>query len=389
MSSLPILEPHDKNCEYPTPNKAKVQAVIEFNNTHGVIYSKKDVFEYFHIPLRTGWRMISNQGQLTARRLVHDSNRKETRGRKRKITPQQIKAMEDLIQTIGWEVRQLNWLQLGEQVGIDGISSRTIARIMGNEFHYSKCIACTKSYVSLSAARNRLQFAITMLSRYPHPEDWRRVRFSDEVHFGLGHKGKVWIIRKPGERYCSDCIQEVNEPQEKDRKRIHCWAAIGYNFKSEIHFYECKNNNGKLTQLEYISKILEPIVKPWIDYGDDFVLEEDGDSAHGPTKNNNIVRQWKLQNKLEFYINCAQSPDLSPIENVWQPPKAHTRAHAHWDDETLKEPIQEGWDGIIQEWINRRIDSMPVRLKQVIEREGKLCTIEVLPRPHEKRKGVV
>ena len=30
--------------------------------------------------------------------------------------------------------------------------------------------------------------------------DWKKVRFSDEVHFGRGPQRKLRIIRKPGER---------------------------------------------------------------------------------------------------------------------------------------------------------------------------------------------
>lgn len=86
-----------------------------------------------------------------------------------------------------------------------------------------------------------------MLCKYPTPEAWRRVRFSDEVHFGLGPRGKLRVIQKPGKRYCGDCIQETNKPKEKDQNKIHCWAAIGYNFKLEIIFYITKNSNGKMT----------------------------------------------------------------------------------------------------------------------------------------------
>jgi hypothetical protein len=84
-----------------------------------------------------------------------------------------------------------------------------------------------------------------------------------------------------------------------------------------------------MTQEDYIMQILEKAVKPWLQRGDDFALEEDGDSSHGPTNNRNIVRKWKEENKLEYYFNCAQSPDLSPIENCWQPVKSHTRTFAH------------------------------------------------------------
>jgi hypothetical protein len=130
---------------------------------------------------------------------------------------------------------------------------------------------------------------------------------------------------------------------QKDEKRVHAWGAAGYDFKiPKLIFYEVStNSNGKMTQQVYRDVILEPIVKPWLHSGQSFWLEEDGDSGHGPAKNNNTVRKWKEENGLKYFFNCTHSPDLSPIENCWQPPKAHTRRVPHWDDQTTKELMQE------------------------------------------------
>ncbi len=61
--------------------------------------------------------------------------------------------------------------------------------------------------------------------------------FSDEVYFGQGNLDKLKIIHKVGMRYCQDCIEEIHEPIEKDKKRYHRWEAVGHNFKSDIPFY--------------------------------------------------------------------------------------------------------------------------------------------------------
>ena len=45
-----------------------------------------------------------------------------------------------------------------------------------------------------------------------------------------------------------------------------------------------------MTLSDYRDQILNPIVKPWIQRGDDFVLEEDGDFGHGTGKSN-IIRK--------------------------------------------------------------------------------------------------
>lgn len=102
-----------------------------------------------------------------------------------------------------------------------------------------------------------------MLQRYPNPQDWYRVRFSYEVHFGYGLQDKLYIICKASMQYCHSCIQKNFEPAKKDRKRYHCWAAIGHDFKSDIIFYKVAGNtNKKMSKQAYINQILEPIVKP-------------------------------------------------------------------------------------------------------------------------------
>jgi hypothetical protein len=231
--ATPMLEEHEKNEHQPTPNRAKVQAIIEFNDAHNIPYFKSDVFRHFQVAPRTGWRIISpNKLSLSARTHHNDPNIPETRERKAKLGGADIKRMDHFIPNNGFDARVLTWGQLAEACQIEKVSERTIRRVLGDSLHYSKCLACCNQWVSPSAAQNRLRYATEMLRKYPTPESWRRVRFSDEVHFGLGPQGKLRILRKPGERYCGDCVQEVNEPREKDRKRIHCWAAIGYDLYS-------------------------------------------------------------------------------------------------------------------------------------------------------------
>ena len=105
-----------------------------------------------------------------------------------------------------------------------------------------------------------------MLERYPEPENWHRVRFSDKVHQAIRPEGSLYIIRKPGERYYADYIQHREEKdgyKKKELKKVHAWAAVGYDFKSPLTFYTIpSNNNGKMTQKAYIEQILTPVVQP-------------------------------------------------------------------------------------------------------------------------------
>lgn len=46
------------------------------------------------------------------------------------------------------------------------------------------------------------------------------------------------------------------------------------------------------------------------------------------------------------------------------------RKHPHWDEQSLMDILQEGWDNVSQEYINELVESMPKRLQDVIRLEG-------------------
>ena len=41
-----------------------------------------------------------------------------------------------------------------------------------------------------------------MIQKYPRLEDWHRIRFSNEVHFGYDIQNKLRIIEKVDMYYC-------------------------------------------------------------------------------------------------------------------------------------------------------------------------------------------
>ena len=114
--------------------------------------------------------------------------------------------MEDILAG-GFQYRILNWRQLATLAGISGVSYCTIRQHM-QDLDYHSCIACDKNWMSPHMKDQRVDLSRNMLQLRPNPDDWKNVRFSDEVHFGLGPQRKLQIIQRSGERYCADCIQE-------------------------------------------------------------------------------------------------------------------------------------------------------------------------------------
>ncbi|KAF1960716.1 hypothetical protein CC80DRAFT_523056 [Byssothecium circinans] len=302
---------------YDTPRKARIKGAIDFCDWRRLPYYKTDVFRFNGVSRQRGYEIIS-QDNPEADRTHHNSKiSPEKRGRPPLLSSKDIERCDRFLQDLGWDAR-LNF----------DVAGNTLKEAIGS-MDYHKCIACTKGWVSKRTAKTRHEWATNMLAAYLEAIMWHRVRFSDEMR----------IIRQPGERYCADCIQHtLNRDDEKALEK---------------------------------DSILKPIVKPWIDRGDDFVLEEDNDSGHS-TGQRNIVRTWKEKNGLNYYFNCPSSPDLSPIENCWQPPKQFLKRYPYWDEFETQELVLEGWENISQAFINERVNSMPQRLRDCIEMEGEI-----------------
>lgn len=114
---------------------------------------------------------------------------------------------------------------------------------------------------------------------------------------------------------------------------------------------------------------MEEIVIPFATYiGDSFTLMHDNARPHTA----NIVKRYLEEVELEVMDWPACSPDLNPIEQVWDRLGRQTRQRdpAPSTKETLKTALLEEWDRIPQEFIDNLIRSMPRRLGAVIKARG-------------------
>lgn len=206
----------------------------------------------------------------------------------------------------------------------------------------------------LEFARNHLNWTI---------DQWASVLFSDECRMTLyGSDGRRNVMRRPGERYAQCCISET---VSYGGGSVMFWGGISLTGHTELVFIR----RGGLTAARYVTEILEEYVMPYAGYiGEDFQLMQDNARPHVA----HIVTRYLEDVGIRVMQWPARSPDLNPIEHLWDTLKQKVRARnpAPTTLGELEIAVNEEWDRIPQGTIKILIRSMKRRMQAVIKARG-------------------
>lgn len=209
--------------------------------------------------------------------------------------------------------------------------------------------------------RARLEYARQYVNWTP--EQWSNVLFSDETRVSLrGPDGRQRVYRRRNERF-EECTLVNTVPFNGGS--IMFWGGISTESRTELVFFD----RGALNAERYEREVLEDIVAPFAAlHGDNFVLMHDNARPH--TARN--VTAYLNATGIATLGSPACSPDLNPIEHIWDALKRRVRprTNRHMGLGELKNLIHEEWDNIPQELIRNVILSMTNRLREVIRARG-------------------
>ena len=220
-----------------------------------------------------------------------------------------------------------------------------------------------KPFLSKVHKRRRILFGKTEKDR-----NWRRVCWSDEATFEIGYDGRNWwVTRAPGEEY----LEKNLKPSFKSgRTAVGVWGCFMDTILGPLVIIP---KGARMNQTRYTEEILKPHFVPFYrkmrrKYGKEVVMQEDGAKYHFAP----IPAKYKDSFKIKRLEWPPQSPDLSPIENVWKQLKDRISARRH-RIKTIQEmemALKQEWGKIEEEFLDKLMESMPRRIKQMLQNKG-------------------
>lgn len=239
------------------------------------------------------------------------------------------------------------------------VSEITLRRYLHKNNIYGR-IGVKKPFVN---AANKLKRWGWAKSKKDWVDEWENIIWSDESRFEVFKgDGKRYVWRNSKEKYNPKCLIPTFKSGQES---VMIWGCFTKNKLGPLVRLE-----GRITANIYI-EMLENHLLPFIndlENKDNYTFQED----NAPIHTAKIAKKWKVDNNIKSLPWPAQSPDLNPIENLWDELDRQVRKHRPLpkNQDDLWNILQEEWLKLDENIYKNLIDSMPHRIAAVITNKG-------------------
>lgn len=312
-----------------------------------------------------GWtyQQIATHLHLTLRQVQHAATTQATprrpSGRPPILTVAQV---EELIEFVcsSRKARRMAYWRLPQELGWDCsvYAIRNALRRAG----FKRYVARRKPPITEPTRLKRLAFA----QRYVNwtLDEWKAILWSDETWVTGGRHTRTWVTRKPGEELNPTCIVE----RHQRKKGWMFWGCFsGRLGKGPGVFWE--KDWGTISAASYIEHII-PIICGWHRLHPDqgLIFMQDNAPAHTAAES---IAEIKARG-IRIIEWPPYSPDLNPIETVWNEMKDYIERHFPEDQsyDRLRAAVKEAWEAIPESFFMELLESMRDRCQAVIDANG-------------------
>jgi transposase len=278
------------------------------------------------------------------------------RGRPSKLSERDTRRLFQIIK----KDRTAELEDIHEKFGKDA-SKRTIQRKLLSSGIRSRS-AVKKPFISKVNAMRRLMWCRGR--RGWSLKDWKRVIWSDECKIELWQGSRDRRIRRTSlERFHQGCIAPT---VKYGGGSLMVWACFRWDKLGPIVVIDGTMNSQKY--MDTLESQLYPFWKRMKRRTQCLWFQDDGAPCHRA----GIVKHWKIGRRIRSLLWPAQSPDLNPIEHLWNilKRKIQRRRPLPQNLNQLKDAIYEEWKAIDPSILRKLIISMRCRIRHVIRSNG-------------------
>jgi len=247
--------------------------------------------------------------------------------------------------------------EVNNEIGIT-TSNQTIRNIL-HEANFKSAYAKKKPFISKKNQKKRLQFARSYKDK--DSSFWNSIIWSDESRFRVfGCDGRIKVWRKPGE---SIKMKNLNPTVKHGDGGIMVWGCMSSKGTGNLEIIE-----GIMNQFHYqdiLTRNLHESAKK-LGLKRRFIFQQDNDPKH----KSKSTMQYLAKNKITVLDWPPQSPDINPIEHLWDHVGREIRKYNISNKTQLADRIIEAWGTVSPEITKSLVDSMQRRLLAVIAGNG-------------------
>jgi len=216
----------------------------------------------------------------------------------------------------------------------------------------------------LKRKHRQRRYAFALRYRKWKITQWKSVIWSDESKFNVfGSDGRQYCWKRAGEPLRDHHVQPT---VKHGGGSIMVWGCMTWEGVGNL----CRIDGGLDGSL-YQTILEEDLLGTLEWYGlskGDVIFQHDNDPKHTAKS----TQEWIEDNDIRMLGWPAQSPDLNPIEHLWNEVdrRIRNRPVRATSKESLWEILQEVWNGIEPEFCQKLITSMPDRLSDVRKAKG-------------------
>jgi len=194
-------------------------------------------------------------------------------------------------------------------------------------------------------------------------DQWARVMFSDETHFYLWHHGREYVNRPLGAALDPKYTRKDNEQL---RGKVTLWGCICASGLGHAELYDESLTAHRYQSILHLNlKRSADALWPGRDRGQ-WYFQQDGATPHTA----GTSQAWFHNHGIDLIEWPAWSPDLNPIEELWNDMKVRVYGRHPHSMEELERYVTEEWTATDLGFISHICRSMPHRLQLVIENHG-------------------